>query len=65
MRTPFSLLLLLIATLSPVSGAMVSAWVVGLLWFALLGGGPTMRKWMLTGQHRYRPLGGSVQTSSP
>jgi hypothetical protein len=27
---------------------------VGLIWFALLAGGPTMRKWILTGQHRYR-----------
>jgi hypothetical protein len=33
---------------------MASACVVGLICFALLAGGPTMRKWMLTGQHRYR-----------
>ena len=33
---------------------VASAFVVGLLWFTLLGGGPTMRKWILTGQHRYR-----------
>ncbi len=28
--------------------------VFALLWFVLLGGGPTYRKWILTGQHRYR-----------
>lgn len=28
---------------------VASACVVGLLWFTLLGGGPTMRKWILTG----------------
>jgi hypothetical protein len=33
---------------------VASACVVGLIWFALLAGGPTMRKWILTGQHRYR-----------
>ena len=30
------------------------ACVFALLWFVLLGGGPTYRKWILTGQHRYR-----------
>lgn len=28
--------------------------VVSLIWFTLLSGPPTMRRWMLTGQHRYR-----------
>jgi hypothetical protein len=32
----------------------ITALVMGLLWFALLSGGPTMRAWVLTGQHRYR-----------
>jgi hypothetical protein len=31
-----------------------TACTVALLWFALLSGGPTMRAWVLTGQHRYR-----------
>jgi len=30
------------------------ACMFALLWFVLLGGGPTHRKWILTGQHRYR-----------
>jgi hypothetical protein len=33
---------------------VVTACIVALLWFALLSGGPTMRAWVLTGQHRYR-----------
>jgi hypothetical protein len=47
---------------------MASACVVGLIWFALLGGGPTMRKWILTGQHRYRSparLGANKQLLRP
>lgn len=31
------------------------ACVIAALWFLLLGGGPTYRKWILTGQHRFRP----------
>lgn len=31
----------------------VTACIVGLLWLVLLSGGPTMRAWVLTGQHRY------------
>jgi hypothetical protein len=45
-----------------------SACVVGLLCFALLAGGPTMRKWILTGQHRYRAparLGANKQLLRP
>jgi hypothetical protein len=45
-----------------------SACVVGMIWFALLGGGPTMRKWILTGQHRYRSparLGANKQLLRP
>ena len=47
---------------------VVSACVVGLLWFTLLGGGPTMRKWILTGQRRYRSparLGANKQLLRP
>jgi hypothetical protein len=47
---------------------VASACVVGLLWFTLLSGGPTMRKWILTGQHRYRPpsrLGANKQLLRP
>jgi hypothetical protein len=33
---------------------IAGACVVGLIWFALLAGGPTLRSWLLTGQHRYR-----------
>lgn len=33
----------------------VESCVFALLWFVLLGGGPTYRKWILTGQHRYNP----------
>ncbi|MCX6923462.1 MAG: hypothetical protein NT154_09685 [Verrucomicrobia bacterium] len=32
----------------------VTACIVALLWFALLRGSPTLRAWVLTGQHRYR-----------
>ena len=45
-----------------------SAFVVGLLCFALLAEGPTMRKWILTGQHRYRAptrLGANKQLLRP
>jgi hypothetical protein len=34
--------------------AAVGACVVGVIWFALLAGGPSLRNWFLTGQHRYR-----------
>jgi hypothetical protein len=34
-----------------------SACLVGLVWFALLNGKPTLRTWVLTGQHRYRSPG--------
>jgi hypothetical protein len=47
---------------------VASACVVGLIWFALLSGGPTMRKWILTGQHRYRAparLGANKQLLRP
>ena len=47
---------------------MASAGVVGLSCFALLAGGPTMREWLLTGQHRYRPparLGANKQLLRP
>jgi hypothetical protein len=47
---------------------VASAGVVGLLWFTLLSGGPTMRRWMLTGQHRYCPparLGANKQLLRP
>jgi hypothetical protein len=47
---------------------VASACVVGLLWFTLLDGGPTMRKWILTGQHRYRSparLGANKQLLRP
>lgn len=46
----------------------VTAGVVALLWWALLSGGPTMRTWVLTGQHRYRSparLGASKQFLRP
>jgi hypothetical protein len=33
----------------------VESCVFATVWFALLGGGPTYQKWILTGQHRYRP----------
>ena len=33
---------------------VATACVVTSVWFALLSGGPTMRRWVLTGQHRYR-----------
>jgi hypothetical protein len=45
-----------------------SACVMGLLCFALLAGGPTMRRWILTGQHRYRAparLGANKQLLRP
>jgi hypothetical protein len=35
------------------SQAAVGAGMVSLLWFLLLAGGPTLRNWSLTGQHRY------------
>jgi len=35
------------------SQAAVGSGMVGLLWFLLLAGGPTLRNWLLTGQHRY------------
>ena len=47
---------------------VANASVVGLLWFTLLAGGPTMRKWILTGQHRYRSparLGANKQLLRP
>jgi hypothetical protein len=34
--------------------ASVEAIVIGLIWLVLLSGGPTLRTWLLTGQHRYR-----------
>ena len=34
--------------------AAAGACVVGLLWFLLLAGRPSLRNWLLTGQHRYR-----------
>jgi len=34
--------------------ASAGACVIGLIWFALLAGGPTLRSWFLTGQHRFR-----------
>lgn len=45
-----------------------SAFMVALIWFALLSGRPTMRKWILTGQHRYRApsrLGANKQLLRP
>jgi hypothetical protein len=33
---------------------VAGAWVVGLLWFVALAGGPNLRNWLLTGQHRHR-----------
>ena len=45
-----------------------SACLVGLLWFTLLAGGPTMRRWILTGQHRYHSparLGANKQLLRP
>jgi len=33
---------------------VATAFVVALVCFALLSGGPAMRRWVLTGQHRYR-----------
>ena len=47
---------------------VASACVVGLLWFTPLDGGPTMRKWILTGHHRYRSparLGANKQLLRP
>jgi hypothetical protein len=47
---------------------VVSACVVGLRCFALLAGGPTMRKWILTEPHRYRSpvrLGANKQLLRP
>jgi len=47
---------------------MATACVVGVLCFVLLAGGPTMRKWILTGQHRYRSpsrLGANKQLLRP
>ncbi|MGD1086201.1 MAG: hypothetical protein ABSA47_15810, partial [Verrucomicrobiota bacterium] len=41
---------------------------VGLILFILLAGGPTMRNWVLTGEHRFRPRitsGSSRQTFRP
>ncbi len=35
------------------SQAAAGAGMVGLLWFVLFAGGPTLRNWLLTGQHRY------------
>jgi hypothetical protein len=29
--------------------------VISLIWYTLFGGGPTLRHWALTGQHRLRP----------
>jgi hypothetical protein len=40
----------------------------GLIWFILLACGPTMRNWVLTGEHRFRPCivgGTSRQTFRP
>ena len=34
--------------------AVAGACVVSLLWFVLLAGGPGLRNWLLTGQHRHR-----------
>jgi len=34
--------------------ASAEALLVGLIWLMLLGGGPTLRGWLLTGHHRYR-----------
>jgi hypothetical protein len=31
--------------------------VFALIWYLLLSGGPTLRSWILTGQHGFRPLG--------
>lgn len=47
---------------------VASACLVGLLWFTLLASGPTMRRWILTGQHRYRSparLGANKQLRRP
>ena len=33
---------------------VAESFVFALLWFVLLAGGPTYRKWILSGQHRYR-----------
>jgi len=33
----------------------VEAGVIAVMWYLLFGGGPTLRKWMLTGQFRLRP----------
>jgi hypothetical protein len=35
------------------SQTIMGAGMVGLLWFLLLAGRPTLRNWLLTGQHRY------------
>ena len=35
------------------SQATTGACIIGLLWFVLLASGPTLRNWLLTGQHRY------------
>jgi hypothetical protein len=46
----------------------LTAACVALVWFVLLAGPPTLRKWVLTGQHRYRPparAAGSKQLIRP
>jgi hypothetical protein len=35
---------------------VTEAVVFGMTWYVLLGGGPTRRNWMLTGQYRIQPL---------
>jgi hypothetical protein len=45
-----------------------TAFIVALLWFVLFSGGPTLRRWVLTGQHRYRSparLGANKQLLRP
>jgi hypothetical protein len=32
---------------------------IAVIWYVLLGGGPTLRNWVLTGQLRLRPLSGA------
>ena len=58
--TPLAVIVLGVigGALLPRDGAWANrstAFLVAILWFVLLAGGPNLQKWMLTGHHRWRP----------
>ena len=58
--TPFAVIIAAIAGAAIIRHAgswhmVAEAGVIAIVTFILLRGGPTLQKWILTGQHRYRP----------